>query len=328
MLDITRDSGTIDPSDLAIVIPTLNPGKYADALVIALQQQGVDFSKVIIVDSQSDDGSMEIFRAAGCVIKQIAREKFDHGGTRNIGLQLADQSKVVLFLTQDALPSGADMLRHLLLPFEDPNVALVCGRQLARDGAGGIEAHARQFNYPDKSAERAMPAARALGIKAIFNSNSFAAYRRSALVSVGSFPTQVIMGEDQAAAAGLLLAGWSIVYKAEACVTHSHGYSVMQEFNRYFDIGVFHEQQHELFAPFGTAGSEGFRYVESELRYLLRTAPLKIPEAIIRTVAKLVGYKLGSRHKVLPKAASRSLAMNKAFFSSSAASDRLGHGAG
>ena len=173
-----------------------------------------------------------------------------------------------------------------------------------------------------------MPAARTLGIKAIFNSNSFAAYRRSALVEVGGFPTQVIMGEDQAAAASLLLAGWSIVYKAEACVTHSHRYSVVQEFSRYFDIGVFHEQQHELFAPFGSAGSEGFRYVESELRYLLRTNPLKIPEAIIRTVAKLVGYKLGSRHRVLPKAASRSLAMNKAFFSSAdGSSDRLRHSA-
>jgi rhamnosyltransferase len=305
----------INRSDLAIVIPTLNPGRYAKVLLQALRTQGIDFSKVYIIDSQSDDGSMDLFRAVGCVVYEIGREKFDHGGTRNLGLDVSHHSKIVLFLTQDAVPSGAAMLEHLLLPFQDPQIALVCGRQLARDGAGAIEAHARQFNYPGKSNERTMPSARTLGIKAVFNSNSFAAYRREALVAVGGFPTQIIMGEDQAAAAKLLLAGWTIAYKAEACVKHSHAYSVGQEFSRYFDIGIFHEQQRVLFAPFGTAGSEGIRYVVSELRYLLMAAPSNIPEAILRTVAKLVGYKLGTWYRALPRAACRNFAMNKGFFS-------------
>jgi rhamnosyltransferase len=313
--DFSGGQKIIDYSDLAIVIPTLNPGRHAKELLRALQAQAVDFGKVYIIDSQSDDGSMDLFRAAGCIVHVIGRDKFDHGGTRNLGLDMSHRSKVVLFLTQDAMPSGAAMLDQLLLPFQDPQIALVCGRQIARDGAGSIEAHARHFNYPSESNERSMPGARALGIKAVFNSNSFAAYRRDALAAVGGFPTQIIMGEDQAAAAKLLMAGWTIAYQAAACVKHSHPYSVAQEFSRYFDIGIFHEQQRALFAPFGAVGSEGFRYVESELRYLLLKTPLQIPEAVLRTMAKLAGYKLGSWYRSLPNAVCRSFSMNKGFFS-------------
>lgn len=314
MLNASTSHAAIDPADLTIVVPTLNPGPCAGLLVDALRDQGVSMARVVIIDSQSDDGSIEVFRRAGCAIHVIERALFDHGGTRNFGLEMSPPSEIVLFLTQDALPTGHDMVVNLLAPFQDPQVALVYGRQLARDGAGTIEAHARKFNYPLVSASRALPAARSLGIKAVFNSNSFAAYRRNALASVGGFPAQIIMGEDQAAAAELLNAGWTVAYQAEACVQHSHGYTVTQEFARYFDIGVFHEQQRVLLAPFGTAGSEGFRYVASEMRYLLHSTPWRIPEAFMRTAAKLLGYRLGLRHRHLPDAVNRMLAMNKGFF--------------
>ena len=125
------------------------------------------------------------------------------------------------------------------------------------------------------------------------------------------------MGEDQVAAARLLQAGWSVAYQADACVNHSHPYRVTQEFARYFDIGVFHAQQRTLLAPYGTANSEGRRYVLSELRHLMRTTPVRIPEAMVRTGAKLLGYRLGLHHRALPHAANRLMAMNKRFFARS-----------
>jgi rhamnosyltransferase len=59
-----------------------------------------------------------------------------------------------------------------------------------------------------------------LGIKSIFISNSFAAYRRSALLAVGGFRKDVIFGEDTVTAARLLLSGYQVAYSAQACVYH------------------------------------------------------------------------------------------------------------
>ena len=255
-----------------------------------------------------------MLREAGCVVHSIARKTFDHGGTRNLGLEISGSSEFVLFMTQDALPEGDNVLSNLLAPFSDPKVGLVYGRQLPRDGARGIEAHARHFNYPDQSVRRSMPEASSLGIKAIFNSNSFAAYRRSALMEIGGFPSQVIMGEDQVVAAQLLLAGWSIHYAADACVKHSHNYKLKQEFARYFDIGVFHKEADTILEPFRHAGSEGFRYVKAEMQFLWKTAPARIPESLLRVAAKLIGYKLGSWCNYLPRSTRRALAWNKQYF--------------
>jgi rhamnosyltransferase len=62
-------------------------------------------------------------------------------------------------------------------------------------------------HYPAASEMRALASREQLGIKAVFLSNSLAAYRRSALMAVGGFPKNVISGEDTIVAARLLLAG-------------------------------------------------------------------------------------------------------------------------
>jgi rhamnosyltransferase len=122
------------------------------------------------------------------------------------------------------------------------------------------------------------------------------------------------MGEDQVAAARLLLAGWKVIYQADAMIKHSHGYSLLAEFRRYFDIGVFHDHQRDLLAGFGRAETEGRRFIRSEIAYLLDRSPLRIPEALLRNAMKLMGYRLGQQHRRLPVALKRRLAMNAGYF--------------
>lgn len=299
---------------LALVIPVRNAGALAARQVSALQAQRRRADRIVVIDSASSDGSPEIYRAAGCELHRIDAAEFDHGATRNLGARLSDPADLVVYLTQDALPADAGSLEALLRPFEDPEVAIVCGRQLPRPEAGPIERHARLFNYPATSATRGKEAAARIGLKAVFNSNSFAAYRRAALQPLGWFPERVIMGEDQVAAGRALLAGWKIAYAGDAAVVHSHGYTVAEEFRRYFDIGVFHGQQRFLLEAFGGADSEGRRYVLSELRYLARRAPHRVPEAVLRTAAKLLAYRLGRREAALPPRWKRRLSMHARFF--------------
>jgi rhamnosyltransferase len=68
-----------------------------------------------------------------------------------------------------------------------------------------------------------------------------------------------------------------------------------------------------LFAAFQSASSEGKRYVLSELRYLLRRAPLRLPEAALRTALKLIAYNLGLPETMLSNNVKRKLTMHPLF---------------
>jgi len=202
---------------------------------------------------------------------------------------------VIVFLTQDAILASSEAIARLVSRFDDPRVGAVYGRQLPRRGAGPIEAHARLFNYPGESEMRTLEDVPRLGFKTIFFSNSFGAYRRSALMEVGGFLKESDFGEDTIAAAHLLLAGWKIAYAADAQVYHSHAYSVGEEYRRYVQIGRFHAAQPWLIERFGAVGGEGMRFMRSQLRMLSQEAPVQIPGAVVRAASKWIGYRVGLR---------------------------------
>jgi rhamnosyltransferase len=181
-------------------------------------------------------------------------------------------------------------------------------------GAGPMEAHARYFNYSSQSSLRDLDDRKRFGFKTIFISNSFAAYRREALMAVGGFPRDVIFGEDTITAARLLLSGWKIAYVAEAKVYHSHSYTWIQDFKRYFDIGVLHVRESWLLSEFGGTGGEGSRFVRSELNYLWPRYWWLIPSASIRTALKLTGYRLGRIERRLSLRLKRRLSMHHRFW--------------
>jgi rhamnosyltransferase len=270
--------------------------------------------QVLIVDSSSTDGTPDLARAAGFRVNTIAREEFNHGATRQLAVDLLPDAEIVIYLTQDAVLVSADAIIKIIEVFEDPKVAAAYGRQLPRNAATPIEAHARYFNYPSVSGVRDLSDRSQLGFKTIFISNSFAAYRRSALMSVGGFPRNVIFGEDTIIAAKLVLHGWTIAYVAEAQVYHSHTYTWRQDFKRYFDIGVLHVRESWLLKEFGEAGGEGGRFVRSEIRYLWRVNPWYLPSAVIRTGLKLAAYRLGRNENKLTVGLKRYLSMHPRFW--------------
>jgi rhamnosyltransferase len=94
-------------------------------------------------------------------------------------------------------------------------------------------------------------------------------------------------------AARLLQSGWRIAYVAEARVYHSHAYSCREEFQRYYRIGQLHGNEPWLLRDFGKASGEGQRFAISEIRYIFRRAPWLIPEAMLRSGLKYLGYRRG-----------------------------------
>ena len=300
--------------NFSIVIPTYNAGGGWQDVIDGVLLQSVKPQVVYVVDSESDDDSFLKARAAGFRVQKINRKSFDHGGTRQMCANALPDSEVVVFLTHDAVLEDKDALKNLLLAFDDPRVGAAYGRQLPRKQANAIEGHARFFNYAERSRVKTLADRDELGFKTVFISNSFAAYRHEALDDVGGFPSRAILGEDTCVVAKMLLKDWSVAYCADAQVIHSHGLSYVDEFQRYFDIGVFHEREGWIREKFGKVRGEGRRFVCSEVKYLLKKNPLLLPSAALRTALKMLAYRLGRVERYLPIFLKSKLSMNKGFW--------------
>jgi rhamnosyltransferase len=265
-----------------------------------LSIQSLKPHRQLVIDSASTDETVTLARAAGCEVISIARADFNHGGTRQFAAELLDDCEIVVFLTQDAILADSEALAELIRCFDDPQVAVAYGRQMPHKNAAAIEAHARIFSYGEVTQKKDLSAVPRLGAKVFFCSNSFAAYRRSSFLALGGFRRDLILGEDAEFAARAVKAGYANVYCATALAHHSHSYTVAEVFRRYFDTGVFHARNTWMNEEFGTHGVEGVRFVISELHYLVAHSPLEIPRALIQTLAKAAGYRLGRREKIVP----------------------------
>jgi rhamnosyltransferase len=300
---------------VACVIPTYNGRQDLERLLDSLLTQTARFD-TLIVDSSSSDGTFELAQSRCANVTRIDSKDFNHGGTRQMMVNCHPDYDVYVYLTQDAYVEDPDAIANILLPFADPKVGAVCGRQLPHKNANLLAQHARLFNYPPVSQIKTLADAPQLGIKTPFMSNSFAAYRQEALVAVGGFPNHVILSEDMYVTARMLLAGWKVAYEGSAVCRHSHNYSLREEFSRYFDIGVFQSRESWIYATFGGVGGEGMRYVKSELRFLGWRRLWLWPLAILRNAVKLLAYKLSKQEKRLPRGVKKKLGMYKRYWDS------------
>jgi rhamnosyltransferase len=298
----------------AVVIPTFNAGHEWVKCVNAIKLQSLNPVQVLIIDSESDDQTVQIAKDAGFEIVQIKKKEFGHGKTRQLAVDKLQDYEFLVFMTQDAVLADNQSLANLLKWFSEGSVAAVCGRQLPRKNAGPIETHARLYNYSDKPRITVLDDANVLGLKTAFLSNSFAAYRLTALREAGGFPENVIFGEDMYVATKLLKVGYKIAYACDAAVYHSHDYTILQEFRRYFDMGVFHAREPWIRGELGKAEGEGFRFVVSELKYMFNHAPWRVPEAILRSMLRYLGFRLGRLEAHIPPGLKRNLAMNRGYF--------------
>lgn len=295
-----------------MIIPTLNGADTLGEFFAALKRQHVQPDETLVGDSESNDRTVEICRAAGAQVIAVARAKFDHGGTRTELAKMA-QGQIIVFFTQDAILATRDALERLLAPLlRYPSVACAYGRQLPEKNASPVARHLRSFNYPQESSLRRFDDRQQYGLKTVFISNSFAAYKKHPLAEVGYFKNGLIFGEDTCTLGRLLAAGHEVAYVGEAAVYHSHNYSLAEEFRRSFDIGVLHSSESWLLDTYGQAEGVGVTYVRSlfsllvqEKRYVL------FPDCLLRSALKMIGYKLGRSHRQIPAAWRPVLSMHR-----------------
>lgn len=296
--------------NISILIPTLNAGNIWPDVLDSIVNQQFLVKRKIIIDSGSSDDTVLLARQFGFEVVEIKKAEFNHGKTRQQAADLSNSADICIFLTQDAILASADAIQNIVAVFDDPEVGMAYGRQLPHQNAKPLETHARLFNYPDEPVINSISDADKLGFKITFCSNSFAAYRYSALMEVGGFPTDSIMGEDAIVAAKMIQAGYKKAYVANAAVYHSHSYTVSEEFKRYFDTRVFHEQNKWIIETYGKPTGAGIKFMVSELKYILKHDPKSIVKSISSLGAKWLGYKSGGFYKKMSRSMLKKLSMH------------------
>jgi O-antigen biosynthesis protein len=234
-------------SVVTVAIPVLNGARYLDEVLTAVRAQRVDREvEILIVDSGSTDGSLEIARRHWAIVHEIPASQFSHGGTRNRMMELA-RGEHVAFLTQDATPAHDGWLAALLEGFaQADDVGAVFGphearpdashmiksemeRHFASWGNGGTEIDVQRLD----SSPEGIEAYREFPGQLTFLSDVNCAVARSAWEQVPY--REVPYAEDQLLGRELVEAGFAKVFHPEARVVHSHDYPPLAFFRRYFD---------------------------------------------------------------------------------------------
>jgi len=216
--------GTSVLPSAAVVIRARNEARFiGQTLAAIVQPAALQPRNVVVVDSGSTDGTLNIVRCFPISLIQIRPEEFTYGYALNLAAAETD-ADIVVSLSAHSTPAGSDWLRSLLEPFADPRVAGVYGRQLPRANATPLDWLGMWLSgvLGDRP--------KLLDRRPLF-SNANGAFRR-ALWLAYPFDEQVAGAEDIAWARRLQQHGYLIAYQPTAAVYHSHGEPLITHLRR------------------------------------------------------------------------------------------------
>ena len=202
---------------LSVVVPVKDGARWLGELLDALLAQGPD--EVLVIDSGSRDGSVELAHRRDVDVLEIAPEAFGHGRTRNLGAERT-AGELIAFLTQDATPCEG-WLQAYRAAFADPAVGAAFGPHLPRPDTSPMIARELTEFF-----ERLDP-------QEPFLSNVNACYRRDCWEEIRF--EDVPYAEDQAFGRAMQATRWVKRYVPEAAVLHAHDYGAVGFMRRYFD---------------------------------------------------------------------------------------------
>jgi glycosyltransferase involved in cell wall biosynthesis len=305
---------------VTVAIPVLNGGATLELVLEALEAQRLDRGiEVLVADSGSTDGSVELARRHGAEVIKVPPGQFSHGGTRNLLLRRASGSHVAL-LTQDARPADDRWLAQLLEGFDAaPDVGLVFGPYQARPDASLMVRRELESWFGSLAPEARGPpdAADPGAARRLFFTDANGCVARAAWERVPF--RNVAYAEDQLLARDMLAAGYAKVYRPDAAVIHSHEYSPLNQLRRSFDEWRGLREIHAITQP--TRITEAALGVQRAVRDDVTLARREGQTAAsgVRTAGaslryhalREVGAALGSRADRLPRPLTRACSLER-----------------
>ncbi|MEZ5988830.1 MAG: glycosyltransferase [Planctomycetota bacterium] len=226
---------------VTLFMPTWNAGPEFPGIFARMASQELDRPfEILVIDSGSRDGTVEFLERQDVRLIRIPNTEFNHGLTRNRGIQEA-RGDIVVLATQDARPFDEHWMQRLVDCYEDPEVAGAYSRQLPRPdanpfikdrlsswAAAGEEPRVQRVGSREEF--EALPPLEKLARVAFDNVSS--SVRRSVALEVPFRERQ--FGEDLDWGHRAVLAGHKVVFEPRSKVVHSHNNSIWYEFKRVY----------------------------------------------------------------------------------------------
>ena len=215
---------TADEPPISIIMRSYNEGWALRETLPALMAQDYKNWELIVIDSGSTDGSVDLIRQAKPAhFVQITHQEYNPSRVMNGGMQLA-RTEFGIFLNADATPQGNNWLRPLVTALQDPKVAAVFGRQIPRPDCQAVFAHDYERCFgPNRESTR---------WEHFFSMVSSGL--RKDVWSQRGFLDKMQYSEDDEYTRWCREHGYGVVYVPESTVMHSHNYTAQQAYKRSF----------------------------------------------------------------------------------------------
>lgn len=206
----------------SIIIRAYNEEAHIGRLLEGIKHQTLKDVEIILVDSGSTDGTVDIAESYGARLVRIQPEEFTFGRSLNYGIREAT-SEYLVIASAHVYPVYPDWLASLLHPLLDDQVALSYGKQRGPVSAKFSEKQIFHQWFPETGKYRQETA---------FCNNANAAIRKS-LWKKNPYDETLTGLEDLAWAKWAKDQGYAIAYIPEAEVVHVHNETPRGVFNRY-----------------------------------------------------------------------------------------------
>jgi rhamnosyltransferase len=207
---------------VSIIMRSFNEGWALRETLPAIVAQEYKNWELVVFDSGSTDGSVELLRAVRPrSLTQLKPSDYVPGSVMNQGMKLAE-SNYCIFLNADATPQGPNWLRPLATTLFDANTVAVFGRQIPRPDCHAVFAsdYERCFGPRRESAQWDH-----------FFSMVSSGLRKD-IWSERPFLETVQYAEDHEFTDWHKQRGRRVVYCPDSVVMHSHNYTPQQIYKR------------------------------------------------------------------------------------------------
>ena len=206
----------------SVVIRCFNEREHIGRLLTGICHQTIDDPEIIVVDSGSTDGTLDVVRDFPVRLVTIDSAEFSFGRSLNRGCAAAT-GEILVFVSAHCYPTHDDWLQQMTEPFREPEVEVVYGKQRGDERTRFSEHRVFEQWFPDASDfDQDHP----------FSNNANCAVRRSRWLA-HPYDEELTGLEDLAWSKRVREEGKRIVYNHAAEIVHVHAETPARIYNRY-----------------------------------------------------------------------------------------------
>ena len=231
----------MSPPPVSVVIPTLDAGRRFREVLEGLRAQEGNFElEILVLDSGSSDGTVELAESYRAKVHRVAPLEFNHGATRDLGISLS-RGEYVALLVQDAVPADGQWLAAMVEDLEnDEEVTGVYSRQIPREESSALTrvlvngwataSPVRREQFADPEKYPSLPLEERWRLATFDNVSSCVRRRVWERIPFG----RTNFGEDLRWGKKTIEAGHKLVYEPCSAVFHSHERGALYDLRRHY----------------------------------------------------------------------------------------------